>query len=140
MTTNYSFCINRQCKVADKCSHALKYRNSDAISSETINVINPAIMNFDEAGKCQFYIEPRIITVANGMLKSTGNMPLNVYKSFSKMMQQQWNHTDYFDRRAGRKPMMPQHQQEVLDTAAELNYTFPGSPWDDTTAEIQYYY
>lgn len=126
--------------MASTCSHALMYQNSDASNEEIINVINPAVMKFNDEGKCQFYIEPRKIIVAHGMLKSTGRMPHDIYKKFSSLIQQRWNHTDYFDRRAGRKPMMPQHQRDVISIANELGYTFPDSPWDTTIEEIQYFY
>lgn len=141
MTTNYAYCINTQCKMADSCSHALKYHHDENHDSqEVINVINPSVISFDEEGKCQFYIEPKLITVAHGMLKSTGAMPHKTYIEFSHFMQKRWNRTDYFDRRSGKKPMMPKHQDDVIATAKELGYTFPDSPWDETTEEIQYYY
>lgn len=140
MTTNYAYCINAKCKMADTCSHAIKYHNDDCANEETINVINPAVMKFDDDDKCQFYIEPRTVTIAHGMLKSTGRMPHDTYKGFSILMQHRWNHTDYFDRRAGRKPMLPQHQRDVIAVAQQVGYTFPGSPWDATTEEIQYFY
>lgn len=139
MTTNYAYCINTQCKMAATCSHALKYHNDNLDNEENIYVINPKVMQFND-DKCQFYIEPRTITVAHGMLKSTGHMPHDLYREFSILMQKRWNHTDYFDRRAGRKPMLPQHQKDVIAIAHQLGYTFPGSPWDATTEEIQYYY
>lgn len=140
MTTNYAYCINTQCKMAGTCSHALKYHNDNLANEENIYVINPAAMKFNDEGKCQFYIEPRTITVAHGMLKSIVHMPHDTYREFSILMQKRWNHTDYFDRRAGRKPMLPQHQKDVISIAQQLGYTFPDSPWDATTEEIQYYY
>lgn len=140
MATNYALCINTKCKMADTCSHALLYENRTTAEEENINVINPKVQRFTDEGKCQFYIQPRTVTIAHGMLKSTNNMPHGIYQRFSSNMQGLWNHTDFFDRRAGRKPMSPSHQQDVLNTVKQLGYAFPGSPWDEVTEEIQYFY
>lgn len=110
--SGWEFCFNTQCPLAAKCAHQLSVVYKDSEKTRGYAIYPDAYRN----GKCEHFMQLQMVKTAWGFEKILNELKRKDEGSFRVHMTSYFGSgTSYYRYKLGQLPLMPEHQQYVLD-------------------------
>lgn len=120
--TNYRYCINEKCPLAQHCLRALAWKDLPS-RLENVWILNPSRTN--KGNQCEYFRDSAPVTYASGLLGMQTIMYPSQYKRFSMDLISMLGRSQFFDCRKGVRFITPSDQAKVQQALGNSGASIP---------------
>jgi hypothetical protein len=113
----YAHCVSSTCPLSETCLRAIAWRSLPK-KKIIVPVVNPACTAESEA--CEYFRTCAPSTLALGFTRMQSLMLPKQYEAFSALLKAHFGRNPYFQRRNGQRPILPEEQELIRQTLAQV--------------------